>query len=214
MEVFKIMLENKQFLDIDGLQLYNSQLNATHIQNYNNPHLVTKAQVGLSKVDNKSSEEIRNEITSENIIEALGFNPAGASTVGGAADSANKLTTSAGSVTQPVYFKDGKPVATTHTLDKSVPSDAVFTDTTYSVATSSENGLMSSIDKTKLEGIEEGATRIFVDSLLSSTSTHPVQNKVITSALADKAPMYTYSSTDITAGTSSLTSGSLYFVYE
>ena len=45
----------------------------------------------------------------------------------------SKLTTSAGNVTQPVYFEDGVPKATTHTLGKSVPSDAVFTDTTYSV---------------------------------------------------------------------------------
>ena len=47
----------------------------------------------------------------------------------GNASSATKLTTSAGSATQPVYFSDGKPVATTYTLGKSVPSDAVFTDT-------------------------------------------------------------------------------------
>jgi hypothetical protein len=47
------------------------------------------------------------------------------------ADSAKKLSVSAGSTTQPVYFSSGKPVATTYTLGKSVPSDAVFTDTKY-----------------------------------------------------------------------------------
>jgi hypothetical protein len=42
------------------------------------------------------------------------------------------LTSDVGSTTQPVYFKaDGKPVACTYTLGKSVPSDAKFTDTTY-----------------------------------------------------------------------------------
>lgn len=45
--------------------------------------------------------------------------------------SANKLSTSAGSATNPVYFYNGKPVATTYTLGKSVPSDAKFTDTVY-----------------------------------------------------------------------------------
>ena len=45
--------------------------------------------------------------------------------------SATKLTSSAGSATQPIYFSDGKPVACTYTLGKSVPSDAVFTDTVY-----------------------------------------------------------------------------------
>lgn len=45
--------------------------------------------------------------------------------------SANKLSTSAGSATNPVYFYNGVPVATTYTLGKSVPSDAKFTDTVY-----------------------------------------------------------------------------------
>lgn len=78
---------------------------------------------------------------------------AGSSSVGGAATSANKLNTNAGSATQPVYFANGIPVATTYTLGKSVPSNAVFTDTTYSVSTSSANGLMSASDKSKLDGI-------------------------------------------------------------
>lgn len=60
-------------------------------------------------------------------------NRAGSSTDGGSANSAVKLdTSSAGSATQPVYFSGGKPVAGTYTLGKSVPSDAKFTDTTYS----------------------------------------------------------------------------------
>ena len=46
----------------------------------------------------------------------------------GNASTATALTTSAGSATQPVYFASGKPVATTYTLGKSVPSNAEFTD--------------------------------------------------------------------------------------
>lgn len=45
--------------------------------------------------------------------------------------SANKLSSSAGSATQPIYFSKGVPVACTYTLGKSVPSDAKFTDTVY-----------------------------------------------------------------------------------
>ena len=58
---------------------------------------------------------------------------AGASSQGGAATSANKLNSNAGSATQPIYFSNGVPSACTYTLGKSVPSDAVFTDnnTTY-----------------------------------------------------------------------------------
>ena len=60
------------------------------------------------------------------------------------------------------------------------------TNTTYDVATTSANGLMSSTDKSKLDGIASGANKTTVDSSLSSSSTNPVQNKVINSALAGK----------------------------
>ena len=49
----------------------------------------------------------------------------------GNAAKATALTTSAGSATNPIYFSEGKPAACTYTLGKSVPSDAKFTDTTY-----------------------------------------------------------------------------------
>lgn len=65
-----------------------------------------------------------------------------------------------------------------------VPPD---TNTTYSAATTSTVGLMSASDKTKLDSIATGANKTTVDSALSSTSTNPVQNKVINSALAGKA---------------------------
>lgn len=69
-------------------------------------------------------------------------NYAGSSSVGGSATSAIKLdTATAGSNTQPVYFIDGKPVACAYTVEKSVPSDAVFTDTTYEVFKGSSNGM-------------------------------------------------------------------------
>ena len=61
------------------------------------------------------------------------------------------------------------------------------TNTTYSTATTSANGLMSSSDKSKLDGIATGANKITVDSSLSSSSTNPVQNKVVNSALSGKA---------------------------
>lgn len=48
-----------------------------------------------------------------------------------------------------------------------------------------QSGLTAS-DKTKLDGIEEGANKTVVDANLSQTSTNPVQNKVVNSALATK----------------------------
>lgn len=69
------------------------------------------------------------------------------------------------------------------------------TDTTYSAATQSAAGLMSASDKTKLDGIATGANKITVDTALSSSSTNPVQNKVINAALANKANTSTTVST-------------------
>ena len=81
-------------------------------------------------------------------------NYAGSASAGGSANSAVKLdTATAGSATQPVYFANGKPTACTYTLGKSVPSNAVFTDTTYNDATQSTHGLMSANDKKKVDGM-------------------------------------------------------------
>lgn len=78
-------------------------------------------------------------------------NYAGSGSAGGSANSAVKLDSNAGSSVQPVYFSGGKPVVIGYTIASSVPANAKFTDTTYGVASSSSNGLMSSTDKTKLD---------------------------------------------------------------
>lgn len=62
-------------------------------------------------------------------------------------------------------------------LDKKAERDVVNTTT---------NGLMSVADKKKLDGIADGANKTTVDSALSSTSTNPVQNKVVNDALKGK----------------------------
>lgn len=132
-------------------------------------------------------------------------NYAGSSSAGGAATSADKLNANAGSATNPVYFSNGVPVKTTYTLGKSVPSDAKFSDTTYSVATTSADGLMSSGDKTKLNGIATGANKTIIDTTLSSTSTNPVQNKVVNNAVTDLYnKLYPYYWLDVSNGSSNL----------
>lgn len=49
--------------------------------------------------------------------------------------------------------------------------------------------------KTKLDGIDPNATKITIDEELSSTSTNPVQNKVINAALGEKVPTANVTST-------------------
>lgn len=74
----------------------------------------------------------------------------------------------------------------------SVPPD---TNTTYADVTTSSHGLMTAGDKAKLDGIASGANKTVIDSALSSTSTNPVQNKVVNSALASKATRSIYTVT-------------------
>lgn len=72
---------------------------------------------------------------------------------------------------------------------------------THSAATTSAAGFMSTADKTKLDGVEIGANKTTVDDSLSSTSTNPVQNKVINTALAGKAASdHTHSKSDVGLG--------------
>ena len=72
------------------------------------------------------------------------------------------------------------------TLNQTSPKVIDLIDTTYVPATTSTAGLMSSADKNKLDGIATGANKTTVDASLSSTSTNPVQNKVIFTALNNK----------------------------
>ena len=66
---------------------------------------------------------------------------AGSDSVGGPATSANKLNTDAGSDVNPIYFSNGIPVTCTYSLNKTVPSNAIFTDENVkqTVTTANEN---------------------------------------------------------------------------
>lgn len=234
-----------------------------HTSDTSNPHKVTKSQIGLGSVENKSSATIRGEITSSNVTSALGYTPLN-STVKGSANGvaeldenglvpasqlpsyvddvleytsisvfpetgesgkiyldtdANKQYRWSGSgyaeispsialgetsstayrgdrgkiaydhsqtahapsnaeanvqsdwnatdTSSDAYIKN-KPTSLPanggnadtvngHSVNTDVPSDAVFTDTTYSEATTAAAGLMSATDKSKLNGIASGA---------------------------------------------------------
>lgn len=111
---------------------------------------------------------------------------AGSSSAGGAATSAAKLTNTSkvGDTNKPVYFTaNGVPAAISYTIEKSVPSDAKFTDTTYSAATTSAAGLMSAADKEKLDGIASGAQANSVTGVKGdSESSYRTGNVNITAA--------------------------------
>ena len=89
-----------------------------------------------------------------------------------------------GSATQPVYFVNGVPTATTYTLAKSVPADAKFTDTTYTLSSF---------------GITATAAELnYVDGVTSNVQTQ----------LNGKAPTsHNHGAGEITSGTLPITRG-------
>ena len=97
-------------------------------------------------------------------------NYAGSGSAGGSANSAIKLDSSAGSATQPVYFKDGKPVATTYTLNKTVPADAKFTDT--NTWRGIQNNLTSDSTDQSLSAAQGKALKTLVDGKAPTSHKH------------------------------------------
>lgn len=123
---------------------------------------------------------------------------AGSASAGGSANSAVKLdTATAGSATQPVYFADGKPVATTYTLGKSVPADAKFTDTNTHYASKNVVGSSTATANTTtaltngnvyLNSVENGAV----------TSAHKISGSGATTVTTDTSGNIIVSSTNST----------------
>lgn len=81
-EKYSVSVQNTNMDLIDSalnrIEIKNSNQDnalAEHVENSNNPHHVTKEQLGLGNVDNKSSAAIRSEITRDNVVNALGYTP-------------------------------------------------------------------------------------------------------------------------------------------
>ena len=90
------------------------------------------------EIDKYSADTlIVNNTKSITIDEVTSASNAGHADTAGTAATAEKLTTSDGSTNTPVYFKDGKPVALSYTIEASVPQNANFSNTTYTLSMSS-----------------------------------------------------------------------------
>lgn len=131
------------------------------------------------------------------------FNVNNAKTAG-SADSATKLSSSAGSATQPVYFSDGKPVATTYTLGKSVPASAVFTDT--NTWRGVQNNLTSDATDQSLSAAQGKVLKGLVDGKAPSGHTHDDRyytESEIDSKLSGKANNHSHPYLPLAGGTMS-----------
>lgn len=134
-----------------------------HIGNKSNPHGVTKSQIGLGNVENKSSETIRSEITKENVTEALGYTPPEQNTVythpsytaRTGVPTANQTPAFGGTfqVTQPVSNATGH-ITGMNSRTITIPATE---------ATTSKAGLMSPSDKMKLNNMT--ASKVFTATI-------------------------------------------------
>lgn len=83
------MNDNMDVIDAELKEINTKVANAVtasneHTENTSNPHSVTKSQIGLENVENKSSATIRGELTSGNVTSALGYTPIDSSAKGSA----------------------------------------------------------------------------------------------------------------------------------
>lgn len=122
-------------------------------------------------------------------IEAASNSGAGVMTV----DNFNKLQGIAAGANKTIVDSTLSSTSTNPVQNKVINSNLTTINSelskkaTKDVATTSANGLMSSTDKGKLDGIAAGANKTVVDSELNTSSTNPVQNKAIKNALDGKA---------------------------
>lgn len=135
-------------------------------------------------------------------------NYAGSSSAGGAASSAAKLNTNAGSATNPVYFANGIPVKCTYNLNKTVPADAVFTDTNTwrgiqnnLTSTSTSDSLSANQGKVLNDGKAPKASPTFTGTAKTTANTNYTTLQLRNIAFGTSAP-------------ASLENGAIYMVYE
>ena len=118
------------------------------------------------------------------------------------ASSAKKLSaTDAGSQTAFVYFQNGVPVASPYTVEKSVPADAKFTDTTYVTGTASVEGLTklygatgtaedgAMTQKAVSEAIEAAKTAVADGTVVAKKAEQDAAGNVITTTYATKGEL-------------------------
>lgn len=159
---------------------------ATGANKYTLPEATSSTLGGVKIGDNISVTNGTISIDEQNIIDALGYDPktdnnttytfaggtnkftvtpsdgSGAKTVNVTPSIDKNVIYSGTLVDEEVAIYDGTTgtiKSSGFTIESSVPANAKFTDTTYNPATQGANGLMSSTDKKKLDGIEEGANK-------------------------------------------------------
>lgn len=189
-----------QFLDYEGLKTFAKTIDSKFVRKdgidttfaevvTSLPTDVTKIKKHLYLVKNASSTESQNAYSEYIYIGEIGS--------GKTYDSSKweKLGEFKASIDLSGYATKAQAVGT---IDKAVGDTYVQLTSTHvdgspgtsamiEAASATKAGVMSADNFNKLQGIASGANKTIVDSTLSSTSTNPVQNKAIKTALDGKA---------------------------
>lgn len=158
------------FLNKDGLSHLVSKLKtyiasqiSAHTSNKSNPHGVTKSQVGLGSVANiDQSKAIKSITRSGTTFTATALD--GTKTTFDQQDSNTTYGNMKGASTSAAGSAGLAPAPAAGAANRYLRSDGTWavppdSNTTYGVASSSSNGLMSAGDKAKLDGIAAGANK-------------------------------------------------------
>lgn len=158
------------FLNKDGLSHLVSKLKtyiasqiSAHTSNKSNPHGVTKSQVGLGSVTNiDQSKAIKSITRSGTTFTATALD--GTQTTFDQQDSNTTYGNMKGASTSAAGSAGLAPAPAAGAANRYLRSDGTWavppdSNTTYGVASSSSNGLMSAGDKAKLDGIAAGANK-------------------------------------------------------
>ena len=152
----------------------------SHTSATNNPHGVTKAQVGLGDVDNKSEAAIKADFTGEIAEGDDGF------VLGADVYAHTSAVNNPHGVT--------KAQVGLGNVDNTADADKPISTLTQAALDTKQNTLVSGTNIKTINGTsilgsgdyEIEIPEIDVDDAMSATSENPVQNKVITAALAGK----------------------------
>lgn len=190
--------------DVTGLtDALNGKANTNHTHNY-------AASTHTHTLDSISETTTKKVMTAAERTKLSGIAENANNYTHPASHAASMITGLATVATSGKYADlSGKPTSMTPTAHTHAQSDITGLATalagkaasshTHSAVTAAANGMMIAADKQKLDGIATGANKTVVDSALSSTSTNPVQNKVINNALYGKAnSSHTHAQSDVT----------------
>lgn len=148
---------------VSKLKTYIASQISAHTSNKSNPHGVTKSQVGLGSVANiDQSKAIKSITRSGTTFTATALD--GTKTTFDQQDSNTTYGNMKGASTSAAGSAGLAPAPAAGAANRYLRSDGTWavppdSNTTYGVATSSANGLMSAGDKAKLDGIAAGANK-------------------------------------------------------